>query len=1416
MSSTQFGHKVTWAQFETCNANKQEAFEQLCRWLFNEFFFDGTELLHSNPNNPGVEVIPVFHSTSNKKISFQAKYFDAAVNYAQIKESAQKAVKYYSGKLDVIYLYCNKDVTDTAQGYQSVIDVLKPAGIEIVSITNQTILEQAMKNETICWHFFDQVMLSNQWFRDRLKTSLSSLGPRYNSAFNVTTQTEELFDYFLCNSDAVERINRGKNELLANLTKEQYKYRCCENEFQVIVSAIKDLPDISLETISSCQSWAETLEINCMSAVSSLAAMIQKKEEELSNTDAKKYRNEYIRISHDIDALDYLRRCPQIVVPDNYIQSLMQRQCLVLRGNAGSGKSQLLAVSAEKLAEANHGVILLLGTNYINDHILCVQTAEILGENLSLDAFMHKLEAIAVQGNTYSYILVDAINESTYKDVWKTGLHALLAKLSQHPHIKLVISVRSGYERIVFNEATTEAISNGSMASLVHAGFREESIEATLTFLNYYGIPFLPSYFLQAEMTNPLFLTLFCQTYTGENFDIFSLFDKLINKADEEAQRAAGIKEDMSLLWELIDEMAAFRLKTNTLTIVRADLFDFTFWDRYGLATKKIPYVASLMKSGLLIGMASGDDEAYYLGYNLLEDFVCARTIIKRYKEPAELASYLLNDLLKVEAGTIKNRCNIDIFIIACGLYAEKHHTECFEDVAQNVSDEADNDDLARRYIESFMWRRATSVNADTFLSFLRKQPVDAEIVFRMLIENSAKENHPLNSIFLHDLLMSKKISDRDALWTEYINHLTTEDERVFQLITYFDNGNLLDGLSQSNTELLLILFGWLLTSSNRFLRDKASKASIELLKHEFSLCKPLLQRFEGVNDPYVAQRLYGIIFGACVKRSQEQKEVFRELATYVYSSIFDQELVYPDILLRDFARLILERWRYENPNDSDFISPERIMPPYKSVPIPVVEQQEYYHQESSNRGFDSIDFSMRIDHADCPGMYGDFGRYTFQSALSNFEDVDVLNLYHYAMQFIRDELGYDEQLGAQDAISSYYRYSRHDTKKIERIGKKYQWIAFYNILARISDYHRIKEWDKPSRVFEGPWDPYVRDFDPTLNRSSFTATDIPDFPVVDETHEFLQQKPFPNPEEIHSWVQTKPAQFTSIPAKLLSKDTCGRDWVALYLHDDNTDRPLAMDNHSFGIARGTQKVWLIAEAYFVKPNQRDAIMEHINSKYFVSHSFPEASNVYQLFNREYAWAPGYKSIFANDWFGYEIETGKYRIEKETIAMPDFEQLSVDSDGNVTWPVVEKEIERKIPEDVISVEIMPAASRVLWEEQYDASQEETTSFHIPCGSVIEHLQLEQKNSDGYYYSKTGDLVCFDSSLGGLYKGLLIRADYLKKYLRDQNVCLLWTCIGEKQYFLGDRGQQWSTWKGYFSYENDVVYGEFEQYERENQ
>lgn len=1397
---------ISWAQFEVCNANQQVSFENMCRWLFNVTFFDGKALLHSDPNNPGIEVLPELCLTSNKNISFQSKYFSTNVDYSQIKKSAKKAIEHYSGKLDIIYLYCNKDVTTSCKQYSDIESKLNEANIEIIPVCNQTILEQVMSNESIAWYYFNQITLSKDWFTERLNLSLDSLGPRYNNEFNVHTHTEDLFNYFLCNELAAININKRKKDVLNHLKNNRWRYRFVETITQKFIDTISSLEDVNSANISDCVHWSNTIETNCADEILKLGELTKAKNEEFKNAINDKKADDTYNLSAEIRALEYLSEIPKIIGPDNHIISLLTNQALVIKGNTGSGKSQLLAVATENLINSNKAAILLLGTNYLSNNTIFQQTIDTLNLNLLFDSLLHKLEIIGAQNNCYSYIFIDALNESPYKNIWLVGLTELITKIKKFPHIKLAVSIRSGYEHFVLNENIQEAINSNTIASIVHNGFREESIEATRTFLNHYGIPFLPSYFLQTEMTNPLFLSLFCKTYTGENFDIYTLFEKLIEKAEIEALNTINMSGAVSVLHYLIKEIAEVRLSTGYLLISQADLFNFKFWDTYGLSNKKLEYISSLERSGLLIAMPYGDTESYYLGYNLLEDFVCARTILNRYTDLLSLTSYIVNELLAIEDGCITHNNNIDIFIILCGLYADKYHQELIEDIEMHITDESDKHHLSSRYIESFLWRKASSVNADIFMQYIKTHSIYPNLVFSVLIENSAKENHPLNAMYLHSVLWQYTLPHRDSLWTTFVNDITYED-RLFQIIANFDEGNTLDGLSTHNTELLLILFTWLFTSSNRYLRDKASKACIELLKNYFELCKPLLQRFEKVNDPYVIQRLYGVVFGACVKRIEPYSETYKELAEYVYKTIFDQSLVYPDVLLRDYARLILERYMYEYPDDSNFIEVSKITPPYKSKQIPTVSKQEYYHRDDIYNGFNLIDNSMIIDHHDVPGMYGDFGRYTFQSALQNFDGIDIVNIYHYAMQFIRDELGYsNELLSDYDTSARHYSYVRNTTKKIERIGKKYQWIALYNILARISDSHLLKDYNTEPYSYEGPWEPYVRCFDPTLNVNSMNSKDIPLFEPISYRDEFLSTESNNQKSDILNWTNTECQFFAGIPSKLLVKDNYGNMWIALHLHDKIKNKTYKFDSAYSGFSNGSQQIWTIANAFFIKPEQFRVVKEYVNSSKFNNIGFPDSRDVYQLYNREFPWSSGYKSIFKEEWIDFEIESDKYHIEKVVYDVPDYENATINDEGIMNIKFIQKEFERKVPDETITIQVMPTFLRYIWESEYDASQEESTAFNIPCKDLIEHLKIEQKHYDGCYYSKNGELACFDGAAYGLCDGLFIRADFVEKYLNDKGVILCWTCIGEKQYFLGSMNQKYSRWNGFYHLEKGRIVG----------
>jgi hypothetical protein len=80
-------------------------------------------------------------------------------------------------------------------------------------------------------------------------------------------------------------------------------------------------------------------------------------------------------------------------------------------------------------------------------------------------------------------------------------------------------------------------------------------------------------------------------------------------------------------------------------------------------------------------------------------------------------------------------------------------------------------------------------------------------------------------------------------------------------------------------------------------------------------------------------------------------------------------------------------------------------------------------------------------------------------------------------------ELGWTvKRFGAFDRNLGYYRNDGRAANKPERIGKKYQWLAWHEFLALVADHFQYKD-DMAREVgqYDGPWQDFDRDLDPSL-----------------------------------------------------------------------------------------------------------------------------------------------------------------------------------------------------------------------------------------------------------------------------------------------------------------------------------------------
>ncbi|MGE6393845.1 hypothetical protein [Psychrobacter sp. PSP] len=182
------------------------------------------------------------------------------------------------------------------------------------------------------------------------------------------------------------------------------------------------------------------------------------------------------------------------------------------------------------------------------------------------------------------------------------------------------------------------------------------------------------------------------------------------------------------------------------------------------------------------------------------------------------------------------------------------------------------------------------------------------------------------------------------------------------------------------------------------------------LLQNHIHVAVQLLSTFQEVDDPYVFERVLASVYGAIL--SSQSHESINEISSFILSNIFAKEEVYPNVLVRDFARNIIE---YANSHNLVGFSESELKlarPSYKSVFPKTIPSNEDIDNEYANDyedktipkhrfAQDKIIDSMTTEYGRGTGWYGDFGRYVFQSNFSNWSNINIDKLSNYAVEII-------------------------------------------------------------------------------------------------------------------------------------------------------------------------------------------------------------------------------------------------------------------------------------------------------------------------------------------------------------------------------------------------------------------------------
>ena len=300
--------EISWERFAAAQNDASGIrikFENLCRQLFKDRFISNDtniKVLLSMPNHPGLEAEPVYSEIAGKNIGYQAKFFEKVVDYDQIKSSVEKIIKYYIGKVDVVYLFCNRDLTIITKKYKDIVTLLKNNNIDLVPVTNEEILDLVRKSPYLARYYFDRHGITLEWLDKHNNRMLETLGVRFNCAFNVNTDTSLQLSLFACDSEAISHINSKKGGLIEKIDTLGWKYKKYNDYLNKLKKLVLGIDDVNYDNITESFNWKNIAEDELRSYIYGLKKEREKLEIELEKAHKKAFGSEVEKISVKNDA----------------------------------------------------------------------------------------------------------------------------------------------------------------------------------------------------------------------------------------------------------------------------------------------------------------------------------------------------------------------------------------------------------------------------------------------------------------------------------------------------------------------------------------------------------------------------------------------------------------------------------------------------------------------------------------------------------------------------------------------------------------------------------------------------------------------------------------------------------------------------------------------------------------------------------------------------------------------------------------------------------------------------------------------------------------------------------------------------------------------------------------------------------
>lgn len=814
-------------------------------------------------------------------------------------------------------------------------------------------------------------------------------------------------------------------------------------------------------------------------------------------------------IRHNINAIG---QCLAIVRAEKeYIETpafkvLFDPQLLV-SGEWGTGKTHLLCDFTQHRINRGQATVLVLAKNFQGNVVeeICAR----IEAGCTAVGVFGRLEELANKAAERTVIILDGVNEGRRQE-WRKSVSSLQDLVADRPGIGLIVSCRTPFEHLAIDRKSLE-----NFHTVKHLGFDDQEFDAQAAFFQYYNLPLPEVPLLDREFSRPLTLKLICQSLqnlSGRKFakgfagiasgqkGMTYILESFVNRVGEPIENEYGLRAKGC--WGLLkgsDQIADKRLAgfapcmaTNLRGYVRRSEADRIIAANYPVmsAAKRRQLLDILRTNGLI-----EEDAVWYSTNNGVKTRVVFRLPYQRFSDHLVARHLLKPPHLDVSSAETIRRSFTAKSPLAKIFRLSNHYSQQYEEpgwaqalitefperVGKHLSGKqrelffvlpkrAQNlNAYFEPFIEGMFWRDPAAFTEGTEAivnQYLNAGPREWEQIVDALAAVSTKPSHPYHTKRLYDYLALYPMPDRDLQWSEYLRRRDASPT-IQRLLTWAEKLNAAN-MPQRSARELVVLLSLVLTTVVRSDRDLATKALV-MIGERFPevLFAHVVTSLE-FNDPYLPERMLAAAYGTTLslvdsKAASTFRPLLGDLAETLYRMMFGHGArnATHHTLMRDYALGIIQIAQRANCVVLPKTAGQNLAMPFQNT-----------HSTFASDGTPDPAVKEAIGHA----IQMDFGNYTIGRLIpnrANYDDKkpDYVQVRAKIERRIFD-LGYRAERFKEAESEITNMWNARDQEKVDRYGKKYSWIAFFEMWGEREATRKLPDWRLGERTSDCGVDP--------------------------------------------------------------------------------------------------------------------------------------------------------------------------------------------------------------------------------------------------------------------------------------------------------------------------------------------------------